>query len=58
MRRLLTHLALIALTAAGLAVFPQSPSHGDGTVCTQTDPATGECLVWIVVVDEIGRAHV
>lgn len=48
MRGLLTRSLLIAITIAGLTALTPSASYGD-TVCSQTDPATGECLIWINV---------
>lgn len=54
MRGILIRIALTALAATGLSSLALTPSYGDGTVCTQTNPATGECLVWVVVVDHDG----
>lgn len=49
MRSLLSRVVLVALAIAGLtALTPASPANAD-TVCQQTDPATGECLIWIHV---------
>lgn len=48
MRRLLTLALTIAALAGGLVGLMSSPAYGD-TVCGQTDPATGECLIWIEV---------
>lgn len=48
MRGLLTRLLLIALATAGLTALALDTSYAD-TVCSQTDPATGECLIWIQI---------
>ena len=48
MRRLLTLTVTVAALASGLVGFMSLPAYGD-TVCGQTDPATGECLIWIEV---------
>ena len=48
MRGILIRLLLTALATAGLSVLVHAPSYAD-TVCSQTDPATGECLIWIEV---------
>ena len=48
MRGILIRLLLTALSAAGFSVLVHAPSYAD-TVCSQTDPATGECLIWIEV---------
>ena len=44
MRRVLTHLCAVATVTAGLLVAGASATFAD-TVCQQTDPATGECLI-------------
>ena len=49
MRGLLIRLLLTALATASLTALASAPSYADGTVCGQTDPATGECLIWIHV---------
>ena len=43
MRGILIRLLLTALAAAGFSVLVHAASYAD-TVCSQTDPATGECL--------------
>jgi hypothetical protein len=49
MRSLLSRTVLVALAFAGLtALTLTTPAYAD-TVCQQTDPATGECLIWIHV---------
>jgi hypothetical protein len=48
MRGILIRLILTSLSAAGLALFVNAPSAAD-TICSQTDPATGACLIWIEV---------
>lgn len=48
MRRLLTLALTIAALAGGLVGLMSLAAYGD-TVCGQTDPATGECLIWIEV---------
>lgn len=48
MRSPLTRVLVIALIIAGLAALVPSTAYAD-TVCSQTDPATGECLIWIEV---------
>lgn len=47
-RRVLTLAVTVAALASGLIILMVSPAHAD-TTCGQTDPATGECLVWIEV---------
>jgi hypothetical protein len=47
-RRLLTFAVTLAALAGGLVGLMSLPAYGD-TVCGQTDPATGECLIWIEV---------
>lgn len=49
MRRLLIRLVATALGAVGIVVLLHAPSNADGIVCGQTDPATGECLLWMEV---------
>lgn len=48
MHRVLTHLCVTATGVAGLLVGGATASFAD-TVCQQTDPATGECLIWVEV---------
>ncbi len=48
MRSLLTRVLLAVLTVVGLAFLAPIPSYAD-TTCAQTNPATGECLLWIEV---------
>lgn len=48
MRRVLTFAVTVAALASGLVVFMASSAYAE-TTCGQTDPATGECLVWIEV---------
>ena len=48
MRRLLTYWILLPLATAGLVLHGHSTAYAD-TLCQQTDPATGQCLVWIEV---------
>lgn len=48
MRGILIRLLLTALSAGVLSALVQGPLYAD-TVCSQTDPATGECLIWIEV---------
>src|SRR6478735_7691378 len=45
---LLTRVLLIALTVGGFAALASDAAYAD-TVCSQTDPATGECLIWVEV---------
>jgi len=53
-RGLLTRAVLIGLAAVGLAVLnPTGPAYAD-TECQQTDPATGQCLIWIEVPGDPG----
>ena len=51
MRGFLTRLLLVALTVAGLTTLAQQQQAYAGTHCQQTNPATGECLVWVEVPD-------
>ncbi len=48
MRRALSLVVTVAALAGGLVILIVSPTYAD-TTCGQTDPATGECLVWIDV---------
>lgn len=48
MRRLLIRLLAIAVLTIGLGTVGVPAAYAD-TVCEQTDPATGECLIWIEV---------
>lgn len=48
MRRFLTLTSTVAALALGLVGLVISPAHAD-TVCGQTDPDTGVCLIWIEV---------
>ena len=48
MRRLLIKLIAVTAVAAGLVVLDSYTANAD-TVCQQTDPATGLCLIWIEV---------
>ena len=45
---ILTRALIVALAVAGLSTPFAGPAHAD-TECQQTDPATGECLIWIQV---------
>ena len=56
MRGILIRLLLTALSAAGFSVLVHAASYAD-TVCSQTDPATGECLIWIEVPGTPGYAR-
>jgi hypothetical protein len=51
MRRFLVALTPSATLLAGLLVFGSAPAMAE-TVCQQTDPATGHCLIWIDVPDK------
>lgn len=46
MRGPLSRLVLIAAAAGVLVAINQSPAVGD-TRCQQTNPATGQCLIWV-----------
>lgn len=46
MRGVLTRLCSLAAVVAGLLGVGAPPAYAD-PVCQQTDPATGECLIWI-----------
>ena len=48
MRGVLTYLCAAVAVAAGVLVVDATAAHAD-TICQQTDPATGECLVWVEV---------
>jgi hypothetical protein len=48
MRGVLTRVLLTVLTIVGLVFLAPTPSYAD-TTCAQTNPATGECLLWIEV---------
>ena len=48
MRSLVARAAVVALAAAGLIGLASGPSYAD-TVCQQTNPATGQCLIWVQV---------
>ncbi|MFT4287885.1 hypothetical protein [Nocardioides sp.] len=48
MRRFLTLGVAVAALASGLLGVASSPAFAD-TVCGQTDPATGECLIWVEI---------
>lgn len=48
MRSLLTRAVLVVATACGLTSITFGPVYAD-TVCQQTNPATGECLIWVEV---------
>lgn len=48
MRRGLTLVVAIAALVSGLTGIVPSPAYAD-TVCGQTDPASGQCLIWIEV---------
>ena len=49
MRSILIRLLLTALATVSINALASEPAYADGTVCGQTDPATGECLIWIHV---------
>ncbi|HSJ59638.1 MAG TPA: hypothetical protein VK895_00280 [Jiangellaceae bacterium] len=46
MRRLVTSLFCVAVVAAAIVVADTAPTYAD-PVCQQTDPATGQCLIWV-----------
>ena len=48
MRTLLIRVAVAALATAGLVAVAQGAALAD-TVCQKTDPATGECQIWVEV---------
>ncbi len=48
MRRVLTAVLAVTILSGGLVVFSAYPANAD-TVCSQTDPATGKCLIWVEV---------
>ncbi len=50
MRRVLIFLCAAAATVAGILIFATTAAVAD-TVCQQTDPATGLCLIWVEVPD-------
>lgn len=50
MRGLVARITVAGLTLAGLVGIANVPAVAD-TECQQTDPATGECLVWVEVSD-------
>jgi len=47
-RRLVILAVTVAALASGLVVFMSSSAYAD-TVCGQTDPDTGMCLIWVEV---------
>jgi hypothetical protein len=53
MRSILTRVLLTVLALAGFVFLAPSPSYAD-TTCAQTNPATGECLLWIEVPETPG----
>jgi hypothetical protein len=53
MRCLVIRMLAVATAAAGLTAVSLDSAFAD-TVCQQTDPATGECLIWIEVPDGPG----
>lgn len=48
MRRILTLAVTVSALASGLVALVSTPAYAD-TVCGQTDPDTGICLIWIEV---------
>jgi hypothetical protein len=48
MRRLVIRIVAILVTVSGIVAAGQIPAHAD-TVCQQTNPTTGECLIWVEV---------
>jgi hypothetical protein len=48
MRGVLTRVAIAALVITSLILSGQSRAAAD-TVCQRTDPATGQCLIWVEV---------
>ena len=46
MRTFLTRIVLVSLVATALNLFVNDPASA-GTVCQQTNPATGLCLIWV-----------
>lgn len=53
MRGVLTHLCVAATVLAGLLVVGTTAAFAD-TYCQQTDPATGQCLIWVEVPEKPG----
>lgn len=48
MRRLLTAALAVTTLGWGLVLFSASPAQAD-TECSQVDPTTGKCLIWVEV---------
>ncbi len=48
MRSFLIRVVIASLAVTGLIFAGQSPAAAD-TVCQRTDPATGQCLIWVEV---------
>jgi hypothetical protein len=48
MRSLLTRALLTVLALVGISFLAPTPSYAD-TTCAQTNPATGECMLWVEI---------
>jgi len=48
MHRLMTAALAVMVSSCGLVMFSAPPAEAD-TVCSQIDPATGKCLIWVEV---------
>ena len=57
MRRVLITLSSVATMVAGFLLLGAAPATA-GTDCQQTDPATGQCLIWVDVPDKPGDSGV